>query len=214
MPDNAFVPSVVDVAAAVTCPRRALLRLVYGASGDYNAGMAIGTVTHSVLSELGRIESNIIEKVDRAASLSTISNQIYSLWLNEAESKISDSWRIFADAQISAQAGRSAVLDKLRGFSNHLAKEILEGYEKPDEIVTGHHIIDLDLPLEGVPDEYRIFQNPLRIKIREFKSYGGEKVSETNKLQACAYQLLLERLYPKAQFSILSTQQTASLRCD
>lgn len=202
MPDNAFVPSVVDVASAVTCPRRALLRLVYGASGDYNAGMAIGTVTHSVLSELGRIESNIIKKVDQTASLSTISNQIYNLWLKEAETKINDSWRIFADAQISAQAGRNAVLDKLRGFSNHLAKEILEGYEKPDEIVTGHHIIDLDLPLEGVPDEYRIFLNPLRIKIREFKSYGGEKVSETNKLQACAYQLLLERLYPKAQFSI------------
>jgi CRISPR/Cas system-associated exonuclease Cas4 (RecB family) len=202
MPKRAFVPNVVDVAAAATCPRIALLKLVYGASGDYNAGLAIGTVTHSVLADVGRIESNITEKIDHSASLAQISNQIYDLWLEEAEAKINESWRIFADAQISAQAGRNAVLEKLRGFSQHLAAEIREGYRKPDEIVTGHHIIDLDLPLEGVPDEYRIFHNPLRIEIREFKSYGGAKVSETNKLQACAYQLLLERLYPNAEFTI------------
>lgn len=202
LPKRAFVPNVVDVTAAATCPRIALLKLVYGASGDYNPGLAIGTVTHSVLAELGRIESNITEKIDHTAPLSEISSQIYNLWLEEAESKINESWRIFADAQISAQTGRYAVLEKLRGFSEHLASEIREGYRKPDEIVTGHHIIDLDLPLEGVPDEYRIYHNPLRIEIREFKSYGGAKVSETNKLQACAYQLLLEQLYPNAEFTI------------
>src|SRR5208282_5970172 len=116
-----------------------------------------------------------------------IANQIYNLWSKEAETKIDESWRIFADARISAQEGRTAVLDKLRGFSRHLAEEIKQGYTRPDEIITGHHIIDLDLPLEGVPDEYRIFHNPLRIEIREFKSYGGTKINETNKLQACGY---------------------------
>ena len=58
------------------------------------------------------------------------------------------------------------------------------------------------MPLEGVPDEYRIFHNPLRIEIREFKSYGGGKVNETNKLQACGYQLLLETMYPNADFKL------------
>lgn len=214
MPKRAFVPSVVDVATAVTCPRIALLKLIYGASGDYNAGLAIGTVTHSVLAELGRIESNITEKIDQTASLEQISNQIYDLWLEGAKSKINESWRVFADAQISAQEGQSAVLEKLRGFSQHLAAEIREGYQKPDQIVTGHHIIDLDLPLEGVPDEYRIFDNQSRIEIREFKSYGGAKVSETNKLQACAYQLLLERLYPNAEFKIrvYSTDDVVNVR--
>jgi len=214
MPKRAFVPNVVDVTAAATCPRIALLKLVYGASGDYNAGLAIGTVTHSVLAELGRIESKITEKIDHKDSLEQISNQIYDLWLEAAETKINESWRIFADAQISAQTGRNAVLEKLHGFSQHLAAEIREGYKKPDEIVTGHHIIDLDLPLEGVPDEYRIFRNPLRIEIREFKSYGGAKVSETNKLQACAYQVLLERLYPKAEFTIrvYATDQVVKVR--
>ncbi len=214
IPKRAFVPTVVDVATASTCPRIALLKLVYGASGDYNAGLAIGTVTHSVLAELGRIESNITSKIDQTASLAQISNQIYGLWLDEAEAKINESWRIFADAQISAQAGRNAVLEKLRGFSQHLAAEIREGYRKPDEIVTGHHIIDLDLPLEGVPDEYRVSHHPLRIEIREFKSYGGAKVSETNKLQACAYQLLLERLFPEAEFTIrvYSTDDVVKVR--
>jgi CRISPR/Cas system-associated exonuclease Cas4 (RecB family) len=143
MPKRAFVPNVVDVTAAATCPRIALLKLVYGASGDYNAGLAIGTVTHSVLAELGRIEPKIAEKIDHKGSLEQISNQIYDLWLEEAEGKINESWRIFADAQISAQTGRNAVLEKLQGFSHHLAAEIREGYKKPDEIVTGHHIIDL-----------------------------------------------------------------------
>src|SRR5208282_2817384 len=121
VPKRAFVPTVSDVAASVTCPRTALLKLMYGASGDYNAGYAIGTVTHSVLAELGRIELNITEKIDQTASQTTISNQIYALWLEEAESKINESWRIFANAQISTQTGRNAVHDKLRGFSQHLA---------------------------------------------------------------------------------------------
>ena len=214
MPKKPFVPNVVDVASAATCPRIPLLKLIYGASGEYTSGLAIGTVTHSVLAELGRIESNITEKVSRTGTVDEISNQIYTLWLKEAGTKIDESWRIFADARISAQEGRTAVLDKLRGFSRHLAEEIKQGYTRPDEIITGHHIIDLDLPLEGVPDEYRIFHNPLRIEIREFKSYGGTKINETNKLQACGYQLLLEQLYPKAQFSIqvYSTDNVVNVR--
>jgi CRISPR/Cas system-associated exonuclease Cas4 (RecB family) len=119
-----------------------------------------------------------------------------------AEKKIDDSWRIFANAQISVREGRHAVLENLRGFSQHLAAEIQEGYQQPDEIITGHHIIDLDLPLEGVPDEYRIYSNPPRIEVREFKSYGGAKVNETSKLQACGYQLLLETLHPKVDFNL------------
>src|SRR5208283_733387 len=95
MPKRAFIPNVVDVTAAATCPRIALLKLVYGASGEYNAGLAIGTVTHSVLAELGKIESNITEKVDRTVSVTNISQQIYALWLEEAEAKINESWRIF-----------------------------------------------------------------------------------------------------------------------
>lgn len=201
-PRRPFIPTVVDVAAAVTCPRIPLLKLVYGASGEYTAGLAIGTVTHSVLAELGRIESNITEKVDRTASVTNIAEQIYALWLEEAETKINESWRIFADAKISVREGMMAVLQNLRGFSGHLAREIQAGYQPPDAIITGHHIVDPELPLEGVPDEYRIFRNPLQIEIREFKSYGGKNVNETNKLQACGYQLLLERLYPDAEFTI------------
>jgi CRISPR/Cas system-associated exonuclease Cas4 (RecB family) len=202
MPKRPFVPSVVDVAAAATCPRIALLKLIYGASGEYNAGLAIGTVTHSVLAELGRIEARIIKEVNQDSSIDQISQQVYDLWLNEAEVKINDSWRVFADAQISAAEGRNAVLENLHGFSRHLAEEIREGYREPNEIVTGHHIINLDLPLEGVPDEYRIYHDPLQIEIREFKSYGGAKVTEAAKLQACGYQLLLEELYPKAEFTL------------
>ncbi len=108
----------------------------------------------------------------------------------------------FADARISAQDGRNAVLRNIRGFSRHLAEEIREGYQRPDRIITGHHIINLDLPLEGVPDEYRIYNDPLRIEIREFKSYGGSRINETTKLQACGYQLLLEQIYPNAEFTI------------
>lgn len=202
MPRRPFVPSVVDVASAATCPRIALLKLIYGASGEYNAGLAIGTVTHSVLAELGRIETRIAEEVDQNSSIEQISHQVYDLWLNEAETKINDSWRVFADAQISHAEGRKAVLENLHGFSRHLAEEIREGYRRPDQIITGHHVINLDLPLEGVPDEYRIFHSPLQIEIREFKSYGGAKVTETAKLQACGYQLLLEQLYPNAGFTL------------
>ncbi|HYW00537.1 MAG TPA: AAA domain-containing protein [Candidatus Acidoferrum sp.] len=202
MPRRPYVPTVLDVAGAATCPRISLLKLIYGASGEYNAGLAIGAVTHSVLAELGRIESRVVKEVNPTSTLDEIRHQIYKIWVEAAESKINDSWRIFADAQISAQEGRRAVLENLRGFSNHLAKEIQEGYQKPDQIITGHHIINLDLPLEGVPDEYRIFHNPLRIEIREFKSYGGAKVNETSKLQACGYQLLLETLYPNADFKL------------
>jgi CRISPR/Cas system-associated exonuclease Cas4 (RecB family) len=193
---------VLDVASAATCPRRPLLRLIYGAAGEYNAGLAIGSVTHSVLAELGRIESKVVKDTNPNSSLDEIASQVYRTWVDAAENKINDSWRDFANAQISAQEGRHAVLENLRGFSQHLAKEILEGYQQPDEIITGHHIIDLDLPLEGVPDEYRIYRNPLRIEVREFKSYGGAKVNETSKLQACGYQLLLETLHPGAEFKL------------
>ena len=202
MPRRPFVPTVVDVTSAATCPRIALLKLVYGASGEYNAGLAIGTVTHSVLAELGRIEVRIIKEISRNSSIGQISQQVYDLWLSEAEAKINDSWRVFADAQISAAEGRRVVLDNLRGFSLHFAKEIREGYKQPDEIITGHHIINLDLPLEGVPDEYRIYHNPQQVEVREFKSYGGVKVTEAAKLQACGYQLLLEKLYPEAEFEL------------
>ena len=202
MPRRPFVPNVVDVAAAATCPRISLLRLVYGASGEYSGGLAIGTVTHSALAELGRIESKVVGEVDGNTPVDEIANQVYQRWVNAAEQKINESWRVFADAQMSSQDGRRAVLENLRGFSRHLAEEIQEGYRKPDKIITGHHIINLDLPLEGVPDEYRIYNNPLRIEIREFKSYGGARVTETSKLQACGYMLLLEALYPNAEFRV------------
>jgi len=155
-----------------------------------------------VLAELGRIESKVVKEANPNSTLDEIAKQVHKTWVEAAESKINDSWRIFADAQISAQEGRQAVLENLRGFSHHLAEEIQEGYQQPDEVITGHHIINLDLPLEGVPDEYRIYHNPLRIEIREFKSYGGAKVNETSKLQACGYQLLLETLYPNADFKL------------
>lgn len=202
MPRRPFVPTVVDVAGAASCPRISLLKLIYGASGEYNAGLAIGTVTHSALAELGRIESRVVREANPNSPLEEIANRVHKTWIEAAEAKINESWRIFADAQISAREGRHAVLENLRGFSHHLAEEIQEGYQKPDEIITGHHIINLDLPLEGVPDEYRIYRNPLRIEVREFKSYGGSKVNETSKLQACGYQLLLETLYPNADFKL------------
>jgi len=201
-PRRPFVPNVVDVAAAATCPRISLLKLIYGASGEYNPGLAIGTVTHSVLAGLGRIELKVTREVDRNVSIDEIANQVYQRWVKAAEAKINDSWRTFADAKMSAQTGQHAVLENLRGFSRHLAEEIQGGYRQPDQVITGHHIINLDLPLEGVPDEYRIYHNPLRIEIREFKSYGGGKVTETSRLQACGYQLLLEFLYPDAEFKV------------
>ena len=202
MPRRPYVPTVLDVAGAATCPRISLLKLIYGASGEYNAGLAIGSVTHSVLAELGRIEPRVVKETNSNSGLDEIAGQVYRAWLDAAENKINESWRVFADAQISAQEGRHAVLENLRGFSQHLAKEILEGYRQPDQIITGHHIVNLDLPLEGVPDEYRIYRNPTRIEIREFKSFGGTKVNETSKLQACGYQLLLETLHPTAEFKL------------
>lgn len=214
IPRRPFVPGVVEVAGAVLCPRSVLLKLIYGASGEYNAGLAIGTVTHSVLAELGRIESRIVEEVDRNLPENAIAQQIYSLWLKMADAKIEDSWRLFADARISAQEGRDAILRNLQKFSHHLAEEVREGYRRPDRIVTGHHIINLDLPLEGVPDEYRIYSDPSHIEIREFKSYGGSKVTEMAKLQACAYQLLLEQIHPDIDFTIkvFSTDDVVNVR--
>jgi CRISPR/Cas system-associated exonuclease Cas4 (RecB family) len=214
IPRRPFVPSVVEVAGAAMCPRSVLLKVIYGASGEYNAGLAIGTVTHSVLAELGRIESRIVEEVDRSLPENAIAQQIYSLWLEMAEAKIDGSWRFFADARISAQEGRDAILRNLQKFSHHLAEEVREGYRRPDRIITGHHIINLDLPLEGIPDEYRVFSYPSQIEIREFKSYGGSKVTEITKLQACAYQLLLEQIHPDIDFTIkvFSTDDVVNVR--
>jgi len=214
IPRRPFVPTVLEVAAAAICPRSALLRLIYGASGESDAGFAIGTVTHSVLAHLGRIETDIADEVDFRAPTNNIAQHVYRRWLETAEAKIEDSWRIFADARISVRDGRNAVLERLQGFSRHLAEEISQGYRRPDRIVTEHHITDLDLPLQGVPDEYRVYTNPQRIEIREFKSYGGSKVSETNKLQACGYQLLLEQIYPNADFTIrvVSTDDAVNVR--
>ena len=214
IPRRPFVPTVVEVAGAATCPRGALLKLIYGASGEYNPGFAIGTVTHSALAELGRIEADVVNQVDRALSVDSIAQRVYEKWLEAANHKIEDSWRLFADARISASEGRNAVFDKLRGFSRHLAEEIHQGYEEPDRIVAGHHIVNLDLPLQGIPDEYRVYNDPSRVEIREFKSYGGSKVSETNKLQACGYRLLLEQLYPDADFTIkvMSTDDIVDVR--
>lgn len=214
VPKRPFTPNVVDVAAAAFCPRSALLKLVYGAAGEYNAGLAIGTVTHSVLAELGRVESSIVNEIDIHLSLDMIARKISEKWINAASGKIEESWRLFADAQISANEGRNAVLQRLHGFSHHLAEEIKEGYQQPDKIVTGHHIINLDLPLEGVPDEYRIFHDPFRIEIREFKTFGGSKIKESARLQACGYQLLLEQIYSDADFNIkvISTDDVAKVR--
>ena len=87
---------------------------------EYNAGLAIGTVTHSVLAELGRIESKVVKEANRDSTLVEIASQVYRIWVEAAENKINNSWRIFADAQISAQEGRHAVLENLRGFSHHI----------------------------------------------------------------------------------------------
>lgn len=214
IPRRPFVPTVLEVAGATMCPRSVLLKLIYGAYGEYNAGLAIGTVTHSVLAELGRIEPRIVEGVDRSLPENVIAQQIYRLWLEMAETKINDSWRLFADARISAQEGKDAILRNLQKFSHHLAEEVREGYRRPDRIVTGHHIINLDLPLEGVPDEYRIYSDPPHIEIREFKSYGGSKVNEMTKLQACGYQLLLEQIHPDIDFTIkvFSTDDVVNVR--
>jgi len=153
IPRRPFVPTVLEVAGATTCPRGALLKLIYGASGEYNPGFAIGTVTHSALAELGRIEGQVVNQVNPALPVDDISQRVYERWLEAANSKIEDSWRLFADARISASEGRNAVFEKLRSFSRHLAEEIHQGYERPDRIVAGHHIINLDLPLQGIPDE-------------------------------------------------------------
>jgi hypothetical protein len=74
MPRRPFVPTVLDVAGAATCPRIPLLKLSYGASGEYNAGLAIGTVTHSVLAELGRIESRVVKEANRTSTSDEIAN--------------------------------------------------------------------------------------------------------------------------------------------
>jgi hypothetical protein len=66
IPRRPFVPTVVEVAGAATCPRGARLKLIYGASGEYNPGFAIGTVTHFALAELGRIEADVVNQVDQA----------------------------------------------------------------------------------------------------------------------------------------------------
>ena len=214
LPKRLFVPTVLEVAGAAVCPRSVLLKLIYGASGESDAGFAIGTVTHSILAELGRVETAIVDEVDSTLPSDTIASQIYQRWLETGETKIEDSWRLFADARISVREGKKTVLEKLRSFSRHLAEEIHEGYRRPDKIVTGHHITNLDLPLQGIPDEYRVYNDPLRIEIREFKSYGGSRVTETNKLQACGYQLLLEEIYPVANFTIkvLSTDDIVNVR--
>ncbi len=214
IPKRPFVPTVLEVAGAAICPRSALLKLIYGASGESDARFAIGTVTHSVLAELGRVEATIVDETDPALPVDVVAQQVYQQWLEAAEAKIADSWRLFADARISVREGKNAVLERLNGFSRHLAEEILAGYRRPDRIVTGHHITNLDLPLQGIPDEYRVYSNPLHIEIREFKSYGGSAVSETNKLQACGYQLLLEQIYPDADFTIrvLSTDDIVNVR--
>src|SRR5512136_1797425 len=138
IPRRPFVPSVVDVASAALCPRSSLLKLVYGASGEYNAGLAIGTVTHSALAELGRIEATIVDEVNPTSPMEDIAQQVYGRWLETADAKINESWRLFAHARISAQDGRTAVLRNLLGFSRHLAEEIREGYQRPDRIITGH----------------------------------------------------------------------------
>lgn len=38
IPRRPFVPTVLEVAGAATCPRGGLLKLIYGASGEYNPG--------------------------------------------------------------------------------------------------------------------------------------------------------------------------------
>jgi hypothetical protein len=72
---------------------RALLKLIYGASGEYNPGFAIGTVTHSMLAGLARIESDVVNQVDSALPVDQIAQQVYQRWLEGANSKIDDSWR-------------------------------------------------------------------------------------------------------------------------
>jgi hypothetical protein len=76
------------------------------------------------LAELGRIESKVVKEANQDSTLVEIASQAYKTWVEAAENKINDSWRIFADAQISAQEGRHAVLENLCGFFHHLADDI------------------------------------------------------------------------------------------
>lgn len=50
IPRRPFVPSVTEVASACLCPRALLLKVIYGATGKYSSGLAIGSITHLALS--------------------------------------------------------------------------------------------------------------------------------------------------------------------
>ncbi len=217
IPRRPFIPNVTEVAQASLCPRRLLIKAIYGATGEYNAGLAIGSITHSALAVLNHLEPDIVRAISPERDTTSITESIFNTWSSQLDPIIDKEWRYFADAGISEREGKSAVLQRLHGFATNLANEIAQStYRPPDQIITGHHIILPSIPLAGVPDEYRIFKlkEGTHIEIREFKTFGGEKIHEGNKLQVCAYQMLLERRYPDASFSlkVLSTDDIVNVR--
>lgn len=217
IPRRPFVPSVTEVASACLCPRALLLKVIYGATGEYSPGLAIGSITHLALSRLSHLEPTIVESTPPSSDPRVFADSIFEKWSSIADPIIDGEWRYFADAKISATEGRRAVLDKLRAFAANFGEELAQGsYRPPDQIITNHLIILPSLPLQGVPDEYRIFKRDedVHIEIREFKAFGGSKVNEGNRLQVCAYQMLLEKLFPEAAFSlkVISTDDVTKVR--
>jgi len=216
IPRRPFIPNVTEVASACLCPRTVLLKTIYGATGEYTPGLAIGSITHSALSSLSQREPTIVRSLSPPDESDALAASIFEKWSEAIDPLIDREWRRFADAKIPANEGRNAVLEKLRGFARNLGQELAQGRYRPtDKIVTNHFIIIPSIPLQGVPDEYRIYNGDgkVEIEVREFKAFGGSKITEGNKLQVCAYQMLLEKVYPNATFSlrVISTDDMANV---
>jgi CRISPR/Cas system-associated exonuclease Cas4 (RecB family) len=194
-----------------------LLKAIYGASGEYSPSLAIGSITHSALSLLSHSEAAIVGSLPAVDDPHVLEGLIFEAWSEAVDPMIEREWRFFADAGMSTVEGRQAVLEKLRGFATNLGEEVAQGrYRSPDDIIANHSIVLPSIPLQGVPDEYRVYNGigGVEIEVREFKAFGGSKVNEGNKLQVCAYQVLLERIYPDATFSlkVISTDDVVNVR--
>jgi ATP-dependent RNA/DNA helicase IGHMBP2 len=217
MPRRPFIPNVTEVASACLCPRAALLKMVYGVTGDYSPGLAIGSIAHSALSLLSQREATLVRSLPSSHDPDLLADLIFKDWSEALGPLIDGEWRRFADAKLPIGEGRQAVLEKMRGFALNLGRELALGSYRPTEKIITNHLITLpSLPLQGIPDEYRLYDldGGVEVEIREFKAYGGSKINEGNKLQVCAYQLLLEDLFPHAAFSlkVISPDDIVSVR--
>jgi len=217
IPRRPFIPNVTEVASACLCPRTVLLKMIYGATGEYSPGLAIGSIAHSALSFLSQRELVIVKSLPSTDDADVLADLIFENWSEVIGPIIDGEWRRFADAKIPMDEGRYAVLEKLRGFARNFGKELASGnYRLAEEIITNHAITLPSIPLQGVPDEYRIFKadGKVDIEVREFKAFGGSKINEGNKLQVCAYQMLLENIFPNATFSlkVISTDEVVNVK--